>query len=486
MLDIKEDKEKLHLKLENLLSDMNLTSTLNENKEDPKMNKSYNYINVDNVFGFWILKLIDMYNDKYFNINWTHYKLISERDFNISESDFTWDLVDDYLSDYMIDIHSDLANKNTVHEFNKLKKNYFNWINIPNDNGKYFWDIKLSVIDNDKDFQKIWNWATITDGARYLLANISTVIDWDLVDLKIFKYITDKTTYFNNINFISDLKAELFINQILAIKGKYKDYIFLMNSNFYFNDISREKDFQRTISWERVEIEIKMLLNTNQTENLNMTLVDMKIKQYEFNNKNFTLKEVKIIKNLIKVERQYSDYLNKNNGLSNSNKKTSNSNGLIPDIGNNIHQGTITINMLYNMYVSINIRGGTLKKLCTNECLENCEKRFLLHKSKKSLFSCLSVICFCDEQFYNKKFNFTDNDMIYHDNLSKSTYSFIGFFFILTLIILVIFYENNKNSDLFLCFTKNDVNNITIVDESKKRDEKTYDYILLNEHQVYI
>ena len=309
-------------------------------------NHTYGYIDVENVFGFWNLKLIDMYNDKFFNINWAHYKMIAERDFNISESEFTWDIVDDILSDYMIEKDTQIKNKNTIHEFNNLKKNYYNWINVPNDNTRYYWDIKLSMIDKDTNFQKIWNWAVIMNGARFVLANQSSEIDWNLVDQKIFNYTCEKNVYYNNIYFKSDLKIDEYIQMILTIKEKYKDYSFLMKSKFYFYDISVDKDFQRTIAWEKVENVIKRLLKTNASEELNMTLVDLKIKEYEFNNRNFTKRENIMIKYLIQIERQYSDYLNKINGFKNNN---STSNGLMSDIGNNIHQGTIAISLLANL-----------------------------------------------------------------------------------------------------------------------------------------
>ena len=289
------------------------------------------------------MRLLDMFNNKYFNIEWSKYEISAKKDFNITDAEFSWDLVDQKLNDYLIN-QDPKINKNSIYVFNNLKKNYFNWINILNDNGRFFWDIKLAVISKDVEFLKIWNWNKIEDEAKDLLNNKTAIIDWDLVDSKIFNYVKSKSIYYNNLNYPVNTSTELFIDDIIAVKSKYKDYIFLMTSNYRFDDISKDNDFQKTIKWAKVQEKIKILLNNSNTDSLNMTEVDYKIKQYEFNNKIFTKKEVFIIKDLIHIERQYSDWVNEKNGLTSN--QTNSSNGVMSDIGNNIHQGINTISLV--------------------------------------------------------------------------------------------------------------------------------------------
>ena len=320
-------------------SNQTSNSSSSNTSEDSISDNNHNYID-NNVFGFWNVRLNDAYNDKFFNINWTHYELIAKRDFNISDKDFSWDLVDQRLSDLMINPESDNSSlKSTIHQFNKLKKEYYNWINVLNDNGRYYWDIKLSDIDTDKDFQRIWDWESIREQAANLTEqNSSGIIFWEPVEALIVDYFKDKFVYYNNVNFTIDLAKEKFIEDAIAIKGKYKDYLFLMNNDFYFYDISRDKDFQMTINWPWVEKKIEILLNVTNEAEINMTEVDLKIKEYEFNSKPFSKEETVIIKELIRVERKYNEYLNNITGVDSA--KNSTSNGLFSDIGNNIHQGT--------------------------------------------------------------------------------------------------------------------------------------------------
>ena len=59
--------------------------------------------------------------------------------------------------------------------------------------------------------------------------------------------------------------------------------------------------------------------------------------------------------------------------------------------------------------------------------------------------------------------------------------------FILSLVLLLIFYEFNKESELFMCMTRNessddDDDDVERPEIAKKVTEKIYDYILLNEH----
>jgi hypothetical protein len=288
-----------------------------------------------------------MYNNVSFNINWTHYEVLAKNEFNITDDKFSWDLVDQKISDYMIDPINNTNLRNTVHEFNRLKKNYYNWINILNDNGKYFWDIKLSVIEADKNFQGIWDWKTIkAEAAKETGQTNTSDIYWDIVEEKVLNYIKEKSVLYNNINFTVDLDTETFVNNIITIKGKYRDYQFLMHNNFYFEDISKDKDFQLTINWTKVENRIEVLLNVTNELDINMTLVDVKIKEYEFNSKTFSKKETLIIKELIRVERQYNEY--RSQFSHSAVNKNSTSGGLMSDIGNNIHQGT-GMSMLLSM-----------------------------------------------------------------------------------------------------------------------------------------
>lgn len=312
----------------------------------PLTNDTHNYVDENNIFGFWNLRLIDMYNNKYFNINWTHYQNIAKRNFNISDQDFSWDLVDQKLDEYMIGTENLNLNKTVILEFNRLKKKYYNWINVLNDNGRYYWDIKLSEVDKDKDFQKIWNWAFISNQAALLTGQNISSLDWDLVDEQIYNYLKEKSVYYYNYNFTSDLVFEKFINDVIMIKAKFRDYEFLMNNNFYYSDIETDSEFQKTINWTRIEGKIRILLNVTEDEDLNMTQVDIRIKEYEFNSRNFTIKETIIIKDLITVERKYREYLSKNSGIDSG--KNSTSNGLMSDIGNNIHQGT-SMSILFSL-----------------------------------------------------------------------------------------------------------------------------------------
>jgi hypothetical protein len=57
------------------------------------------------------------------------------------------------------------------------------------------------------------------------------------------------------------------------------------------------------------------------------------------------------------------------------------------------------------------------------------------------------------------------------------------------LILLVIYYEGNKTGELFNTISKDDVNNMENFEkatEAKRREEKAYDYILLNDQQLDI
>jgi hypothetical protein len=62
------------------------------------------------------------------------------------------------------------------------------------------------------------------------------------------------------------------------------------------------------------------------------------------------------------------------------------------------------------------------------------------------------------------------------------------------LVLLVVFYENNKNSDFFTTFSRDDTNNLDVqteekpvtIESSKKRAEKGYEYVLLNDQQIEI
>lgn len=459
----------------------------NSNDNDIITNETHNYVDNNNVFGFWNLRLIDMFNNKYFNINWTHYEKIAKRDFNITDDEFTWDVVDQRLDDYMIYPDTNNINKTTIHEFNKLKKKYYNWINVLNDDGKFCWDIKLSDIDNDKDFQKIWDWENIRNKAKVLTGQNGSLIDWELVEQKIYNYIKDKSVYYYNNNFTNDQPTEDFIDDVITIKAKYRDYIFLMNNNFYFEDIGSDKEFQETINWTKVEQKIRILLNVSNEEDLNMTRVDLKIKEYEFNSKNFTKKETIIIKDLIKVERQYSDYLNQKNGIVSN--KNSTSDGLMSDIGNNIHQGT-SMSIILSLYNSYKYRISR-RRICDEECLDSCEKNYLKNKNKKTLFSCVAIVCLCDEREYgnNNKFNLTNENFVYQSVSSNSLYFYFTICFIFGLIVLVLFYESNKNGEFFNTFSQDNMNNMENflkINENKKRVEKGYDYILLNDQQLEI
>lgn len=309
-------------------------------KNDVFANHTHNYVDQNNVFGFWNLRLSDMYLNKSFNIDWSHYEIIAKRDFNITDADFSWDLVDEKISGFMIDPVDDPKVKATVHEFNRLKKNYYNWINVLNDNDRYGWDIKLADIDKDEDFKIIWDWQMIRTEAGEVTGqkNLSN-LKWDLVEETVLNFVKAKAVLYNNTNFVGDAKVEKLVDDVITIKGKYRDYLFLMNNNFYFEDISKDKDFQKTINWTKVENKIEILLNASDETELNMTLVDVKIKEYQFNSKPFSRQETLIIKDLIKVERQYSEYMRMNNGAE-SVKNTTSDDGLMSDIGNNIHQGT--------------------------------------------------------------------------------------------------------------------------------------------------
>jgi hypothetical protein len=326
---------------------VNVFKPLTTNHEDgPLRNDTHNYVDENNVFGFWNLKLIDMFNNKYFNINWTRYEVLAKRDFNITDQDFSWDLVDQKLDEFMISTENLHVNQTTIHEFNKLKKKYYNWINVLNDNGNYFWNVRLSEIDKNKDFQKIWNWGSIRNKSALLTGQNSSNLNWDLVENKIYNYMKNKSLYYYNYNFTSDLVFESFIDEVITIKAKYTDYEFLMNNNFYFRDIETDSEFKSNLNWTRIETKIRILLNVTDDEDLNMTQVDVIIKEYEFNSRNFTAKETVIIKDLITVERKYREYLSKTSGIDNG--KNSTSNGLMSDIGNNIHQGT-SMSILFSL-----------------------------------------------------------------------------------------------------------------------------------------
>ncbi len=339
-------KEQLNISVSVNMSINESNSLTNTPVVGPLTNDTHNYVDENNVFGFWNLKLLDMYNNKYFNINWTRYEVLAKRDFNITDQDFSWDLVDQKLDEYMISTENLNVKRSTIHEFNRLKKKYYNWINVLNDDGKYYWDVSLSDIDKNKDFQKIWNWGNIRNKAALLTGQNSTNLNWDLVELKIYNYLKDKSLYYYNYNFTSDLIFESFIDEVITIKAKYTDYEFLMNNNFYFRDIETDSEFQSNINWTTIETKIRILLNVTEDEDLNMTQVDLMIKEYEFNSRNFTAKEIIIIKDLITVERKYREYLTKKNGIDSG--KNSTSNGLMSDIGNNIHQGT-SMSILFSL-----------------------------------------------------------------------------------------------------------------------------------------
>jgi len=112
-------------------------------------------------------------------------------------------------------------------------------------------------------------------------------------------------------------------------------------------------------------------------------------------------------------------------------------------------------------------------------------------KNKQGLFSCVAILCFCDEKEYSKsnRFNITNDVFIFQYNIESEFYFYFTIAFIIGLLLLVIYYEGHKSGDFFNTISKDDVNNMEKFEkavETKRREEKAYDYILLNDQQMDI
>ena len=120
----------------------------------------------------------------------------------------------------------------------------------------------------------------------------------------------------------------------------------------------------------------------------------------------------------------------------------------------------------------------------------NCEKKYLVRKNVEVLFSCVAILCFCDENEYSKenKFNLTNNNFILQTNSRNAIFVFASLSIVISLVFALIFYETNKNSEFFEVFLwKNEGNNLNDDngkgEKSGSRKEKVYDYMLLNDQQ---
>lgn len=129
--------------------------------------------------------------------------------------------------------------------------------------------------------------------------------------------------------------------------------------------------------------------------------------------------------------------------------------------------------------------------MCEKNCVEGCEKNYIRNRNKGSLFSCVAIVCLCDEREYSRsnRFNITNDVFVLQSIPGSDYYFYFTLSFILGLIVIVIYYESNKTGELFSSISKEDINNLGNFGksiEAKKREERSYDYVLLNDQQIEI